>query len=278
MSYLNQVKAEDIRNVLTHVKKERFVSACQDINDVLGLSPAYDETLSLDDQCLWLSQATQEIVESDDLALTTISTLKKLGYVVPKKVEDEDEQRTVEEQETAEVPQETEELGSDEKQDEVKEETHTEEVSAESSEPVEQETLVETPKKKRGRKPKGETSEPKVKKPREPKAPKEPKEPKPMGVIAFIRNYVIEHGKEGFTLDALHKNLCETFPERLPHQMLATCRVQLSNTRLGQKLGVTFESKHQYGDDGKSIGKLIFATPMNHPSVKAESPAEENAE
>lgn len=208
MSYIKHLKAEEIN--IAAVEHEELVNACTELQDIMGLNPAYDPAFDEKQTAEWLSEAMDEVCVSDSLSDDAMNALRGVGYVFPgdeSYKEDEDEQET--QCEAAEVSQEAEGNGK------------------ETQKPVKK------AKKAKADKPK---KEPKPKKVKEPKV----KEPKAPGVIETLRMFVRENGEKGFSIADAHAHVVERFPANEPAKLLATCRVQLQNSRMGKEIGYLF--------------------------------------
>lgn len=245
MSYIKHLKAEELN--LAGVEHEELVNACTELQDIMGLNPAYDPAFDEKQTAEWLSEAMDEVCVSDTLSEDAMNALRGVGYVFPgdeSYKEDDDEEEVCE---TAEIPQEAEGNGKEDKQKPVK------------------------AKKAKADKPK---KEPKPKKEKVAKV----KEPKAPGVIETLRQYVREHGEHGFSIADAHKFICEKFPSNEPAKLLATCRVQLQNSRMGREIGYLFSTAV---NPDKS--RTIYARPLKEGEViptkadkpKAEKPAKE---
>lgn len=252
MSYIKHVNASDLK--VDAVEHSALVAACTEIQEIMGLNPGYESEMSAEETADWLSEAMDEAVVSDKFSETTEETLRALGYVMPG---DDDFLKEGEENGEEEVDEAT----------EIPEEI-------ENGEPVEDEKPVKKEKAPKEPKPKKEKVKkekaPKEPKPKKEKAPKEPK-PKVPGVIEILRNYVREHGADGFTIADAHKFICEKFPDRFPEKLLATCRVQLQNSRMGKEIGYTFHTVV----DSESKTRKIHATPISVSDTLSEEPLNE---
>ena len=247
MSYIKHVNASDLK--VDAVEHAALVAACTEIQEIMGLNPGYEVEMSAEETADWLSEAMDEAVVSDKFSETTEETLRALGYVMPG---DDDFVKEGEENGEEEVDEAT----------EISEET-------EIGKPVEDEKPVKKKKAPKEPKPKKE----KVKKEPKPKKEKVKKEPKPKvpGVIETLRDYVREHGADGFTIADAHKFICEKFPDRFPEKLLATCRVQLQNSRMGKEIGYTFHTVV----DSESKTRKICATPISGSNALPEKPLNE---
>lgn len=246
-SYIKHLNPEEIK--IDAVEHSALVAACTEIQEIMGLNPGYELEMSAKETADWLSEAMDEAVISDKFSETTEETLRALGYVMPGDddfLKEDAENGEKEVDEATEIPEET-----------------------ESGEPVEDAKSVKKEKVKKEPKPKKE----KVKKEPKPKKEKAPKEPKPKvpGVIETLRNYVCEHGAEGFTIADAHKFICEKFPDRFPEKLLATCRVQLQNSRMGKEIGYTFHTVV----DSESKTRKIYASPISGGDALPEKPLNE---
>lgn len=247
MSYIKHLKAEEIN--IAAVEHEELVNACTELQDIMGLNPAYDPAFDEQQTAAWLSEAMDEVCVSDTLSDDAMNALRGVGYSFPgdeSYKEDEDEQEEV--NETAEVSQEAESNGTEDQQKPVKKGKKVK---------VEGEKAAK-PKK-----------EPKPKKVKESKV----KEPKAPGVIETLRQYVREHGETGFSIVDAHKFICEKFPANEPQKLLATCRVQLQNSRMGKEIGYLFATAV---NEDKT--RTIYARPLKPGEViptKADKPKAE---
>lgn len=246
MSYIKHLKAEELN--LAGVEHEELVNACTELQDIMGLNPAYDPAFDEKQTAEWLSEAMDEVCVSDSLSEDSMNALRGVGYVFPgdeSYKEDDDEQEEV--CETAEIPQEAESNGKEDKQKPVK------------AKKAKAEKVKKEPKPKKE----------KVAKVKEPKAP---------GVIETLRQYVREHGEHGFSIADAHKFICEKFPSNEPAKLLATCRVQLQNSRMGREIGYLFSTAVN-----PDKTRTIYARPLKEGEViptkadkpKAEKPAKE---
>ena len=246
MSYIKHLKAEELN--LAGVEHEELVNACTELQDIMGLNPAYDPAFDEKQTAEWLSEAMDEVCVSDSLSEDSMNALRGVGYVFPgdeSYKEDDDEQEEV--CETAEIPQEAESNGKEDKQKPVK------------AKKAKAEKVKKEPKPKKE----------KVAKVKEPKAP---------GVIETLRQYVREHGEHGFSIADAHKFICEKFPSNEPAKLLATCRVQLQNSRMGREIGYLFSTAVN-----PDKTRTIYARPLKEGEViptkadkpKAEKPAKD---
>lgn len=250
MSFIKHLKAEEIN--IASVEHEELVNACTELQDIMGLNPAYDPAFDEKKTAEWLSEAMDEVCASDHLSDDSKAALRGVGYVFPGDddyQEDDDEQEEV--CEAAEIPQETESNGKEDQQKPVKK---TKKVKVEGEK-------AEKPKK-----------EPKPKKAKEPKV----KEPKAPGVIETLRQFVRANGEKGFTIADAHAHVVELFPNNEPKKLLATCRVQLQNSRMGKEIGYLFATAV---NEDKT--RTIYARPLKEGETiptkadkpKAEKPA-----
>lgn len=242
MSYIKHLAPEEIK--IDSVEHSALAAACGEIQEIMGLNPAYDPEMTAEQSANWLSEAMDEACVSDSFSDETMETLRSLGYVMPGDtdfMEESDGQEEVDE--AAEVSQEAEGNGQVTDEKPVKE------------------------KKSKKEKP---AKEPKAKK--EPK-PKKEKAPKAPGVIETLREFVKKNGEKGFTIADAHKYICEKFPEREKEKLLATCRVQLQQSRMGKEIGYTFTSVQ----DAELKCRVIHATSTIPAAAEAhatEAPAE----
>ena len=253
MSYIKHVNASDLK--VDAVEHSALVAACMEIQEIMGLNPGYESEMSAEETADWLSEAMDEAVVSDKFSETTEETLRALGYVMPGDdgfLKEDAENGEKEVDEATEIPEET-EIGE----------------PVEDAKSVKKKKAKKEPKSKKEPKPKKE----KVKKEPKPKKEKAPKEPKPKvpGVIEILRNYVREHCAEGFTVADAHKFICEKFPDRFPEKLLATCRVQLQNSRMGKEIGYTFHTVV----DSESKTRKIYASPISGGDALPEKPLNE---
>lgn len=236
MSYVNHLNAEEIR--INDVEHDAVVNACIELQEIMGLNPVYDPQFDEKKTAEWLSEAVDELAISDNLSDETKTALKALGFKFP-----EDEGYTEEGEEDG--------IGSEEvdKAAEVSPE-------AEVDRKEDEQKPVKKAKAKKEPKPKKEKA-PKEPKPKKEKAPKESKPVVP-GVVETLRGFVREHGEAGFTMEQAHAFMCEKFPERIPANLLSTCRVQLQNSRMGKEIQYSFYAKK----DPETKVRTIFAKPM----------------
>lgn len=254
MSYIKHLAPEDIK--IEAVEHSALAAACGEIQELMGLNPAYDPEMDAMQTANWLSEAMDEACVSDSFSDETTETLRSLGYVMPGDpdfMEESDGKEEVDE--AAEVSQEAEGDGQ------VKDEKPVKEKKSKKDKPAKE------PKAKKEPKPKKEKA------PKEPK-PKKEKAPKAPGVIETLRGFVRQNGEKGFTIADAHKYVCEKFPDRDKEKLLATCRVQLQQSRMGKEIGYTFTSVQ----DTELKCRVIHATPTI-PSANADvAPATEAVE
>lgn len=237
MSYIKHLAPEEIK--IDSVEHSALVDACVEIQEIMGLNPAYNPEMTAEESANWLSEAMDEACVSDSFSDETTETLRSLGYVMPGDPDFTEESDGKEEvDEAAEVSQEAEGNGQ------VTDEKPVKEKKSKKDKPA---------------------KEPKAKK--EPK-PKKEKAPKAPGVIETLREFVKQNGEKGFTIADAHKFICEKFPERDKEKLLATCRVQLQQSRMGKEIGYTFTSVQ----DAELKCRVIHATPTI--PAAAEAPAE----
>ena len=254
MSYIKHLAPEDIK--IEAVEHSALVAACSEVQDIMELNPAYDPEMDAEQSANWLSEAMDEACVSDSFSDETMETLRSLGYVMPGDpdfMEDSDGKEEVDE--AAEVPQEAEGDGQ------VKDEKPVKGKKSKKDKPAKE------PKAKKEPKPKKEKA------PKEPK-PKKEKAPKAPGVIETLRGFVKQNGEKGFTIADAHKFICEKFPEREKEKLLATCRVQLQQSRMGNEIGYTFTSVQ----DTELKCRVIHATPTLPSVVPASEAAAATAE
>ena len=245
MSYIKHLAPEEIK--IDAVEHSALADACGEIQEIMGLNPAYDPEMTAEQSANWLSEAMDEACVSDSFSDETMETLRSLGYVMPGDPDFTEESDGKEEvDEAAEVSQEAEGNGQVTDEKPVKE------------------------KKSKKEKP---AKEPKAKKEPKPKKEKTPKAPKAPGVIETLREFVKQNGEKGFTIADAHKYICEKFPEREKEKLLATCRVQLQQSRMGKEIGYTFTSVQ----DAELKCRVIHATSTIPAAAEAhatEAPAE----
>lgn len=216
--FIAPIGASDV-NIMA-VRKEDLHEAMTDIIECLGLAETpFPFEGNMEDQAEWIVEATGLIEESDQLEDLTYIVLSAIGFDVPgfKK---------------------TEEVGDDEGQ-EAEQEAATEQ---EESEKQQEESAKDSVNEAKGKgKRKKLTEEEKAARKAEREAAKEKgKAEKKPGVIASLYEYVVEHMSEGFTVNKAHDHIVATFPEKNPTSLLATCRVQLQNSRMGRERGLAF--------------------------------------
>lgn len=240
MSYIKHLAPEEIK--IDSVEHSALADACGEIQEIMGLNPAYDPEMTAEQSANWLSEAMDEACVSDSFSDETMETLRSLGYVMPGDPDFTEESDGKEEvDEAAEVSQEAEGNGQVTDEKPVKE------------------------KKSKKDKPAKEPKPKKEKAPKEPK-PKKEKAPKAPGVIETLRGFVKQNGEKGFTIADAHKFICEKFPERDKEKLLATCRVQLQQSRMGKEIGYTFTSVQ----DAELKCRVIHATPTIPATATAE--------
>lgn len=248
MSYIKHLAPEEIK--IDTVEHSALASACDEIQEIMGLNPAYNPEMTAEQSANWLSEAMDEACVSDSFSDETTETLRSLGYVMPGDPDFTEKSDGKEEvDEAAEVSQEAEVNGQ---------------VTDEKS--VKEKKSKKEPKAKKEPKPKKEKA------PKEPK-PKKEKAPKAPGVIETLRGFVKQNGEKGFTIADAHKFICEKFPERDKEKLLATCRVQLQQSRMGKEIGYTFTSVQ----DTELKCRVIHATPTIPATATAEVATEDTA-
>ena len=257
MSYIKHLAPEEIK--IDSVEHSALAAACGEIQEIMGLNPAYNPEMTAEESANWLSEAMDEACVSDSFSDETTETLRSLGYVMPGDPDFTEESDGKEEvDEAAEVSQEAEGNGQ------VTDEKPVKEKKSKKDKPAKEPKAKKEPKPKKEKAPK----EPKPKKEKAPKEPKPKKEkaPKAPGVIETLRGFVKQNGEKGFTIADAHKFICEKFPERDKEKLLATCRVQLQQSRMGKEIGYTFTSVQ----DAELKCRVIHATPTIPATATAE--------
>ena len=216
--FIETIEVADVD--LMAVSKEELHEAMTDIIESIGLSETpFPFEGSKEEQAEWCVEAAGLIEETDQLEDSTYAVLTAIGFGVPEidnTSEDENEGQETEQEATAE-PEEA--------------EKHKEKPA---KKPVKEAKAEKGTRKKL-------TDEEKAARKAEKDAAKEKKkaEKKP-GVIATLHEYVLENMTKGFTVNKAHDHIVAAFPEKNPTSLLATCRVQLQNSRMGRERGLAF--------------------------------------